>query len=452
MYSTDNGPHRNTWPDGGMTPFRSEKNTNWEGAFRVPLLVRWPGKIEAGSVANEIVQHHDWLPTFLAMAGAPDVVEKLKKGYKAIGRTYKNHIDGFNLLPYLTGKERRARATSSSISATMATCSASAIDNWKIVFMEQRLHGTMEVWAEPFVRLRLPKIFNLRTDPYEFADVTSNSYWDWMIHNAYFIYVAQAAAAKFAETFKEFPPVQKPTASPSTTRWRRCPRAASGARPAESSMRARFVRRDRPPVPPAGAARVERSRGQPGGDPLPSWNDGASKKAILDFVDARRRKRTDFVPVAQRIAIFDNDGTLWAEQPVYFQLAFALDRVKALAPQHPEWKDKQPFKGVLEGDMKAVAATGEHGLLEIIAATHAGHHDRRVRAIVTDWVASAKHPKTGGHTPRWSISRCWSSSRICARTASRPTSSRAAASSSCVRGSSASTAFRPSRWLAAARR
>ena len=105
MYSTDNGPHRNSWPDGGMTPFRSEKNTNWEGAFRIPLLVRWPGKIKAGSVANGIVQHHDWLPTFLAMAGAPDIVDKLKKGYKAIGRTYKNHIDGFNLLPYLTGKD-----------------------------------------------------------------------------------------------------------------------------------------------------------------------------------------------------------------------------------------------------------------------------------------------------------------------------------------------------------
>ena len=126
MYSTDNGPHRNTWPDGGMTPFRSEKNTNWEGAFRIPLLVRWPGRIEAGSVCNGIVQHHDWLPTFLALAGAPDVPEKLKKGYKAIGRTYKNHIDGYNLLPYLTGQARSARASSSSTSATTATCSAFA--------------------------------------------------------------------------------------------------------------------------------------------------------------------------------------------------------------------------------------------------------------------------------------------------------------------------------------
>ena len=147
----------------------------------------------------------------------------------------------------------------------------------------------------------------------------------------------------------------------------------------------------------SGAARVAAlSDGQPGGDQLPSWNEGPSKKAIVDFVaGVTKEGGSDFVPVAQRIAVFDNDGTLWAEQPVYFQLAFALDRVKALAPTHPEWKDKQPFKGVLEGDMKAVAATGEHGLLEIIAATHVGNTTEEFEKIVTDWVASAKHPKTG---------------------------------------------------------
>ena len=171
QYSTDNGPHRNTWPDGAMTPFRSEKNTNWEGAFRIPLLVRWPGKIKAGSISNEIVQHHDWLPTFLAMAGAPDVVEKLKKGYKAIGRTYKNHIDGFNLLPYLTGKEKESPRKFFFYFSDDGDMLGMRYDNWKIVFMEQRLQGTLGVWAEPFVRLRLPKIFNLRTDPYEFAPI-----------------------------------------------------------------------------------------------------------------------------------------------------------------------------------------------------------------------------------------------------------------------------------------
>ena len=210
LYSTDNGPHRNSWPDAGMTPFRSEKNTNWEGAFRVPLLVRWPGKIKAGSVANGIVQHHDWLPTFMAMAGASGVIDELKKGYKAVGRTYKNHIDGFNLLPYLTGEARESPRNFFFYFSDDGDMMGLRFDNWKIVFMEQRLEGTMGVWAEPFVRLRLPKIFNLRTDPYEFANTTSNSYWDWMIHNAYFIYVAQAAAAKFVETFKDFPAVQRP--------------------------------------------------------------------------------------------------------------------------------------------------------------------------------------------------------------------------------------------------
>ncbi len=210
VYSTDNGPHRNTWPDGGNTPFRSEKNTNWEGAFRIPQLARWPGKIEAGSVANGIVQHHDWLPTFMAAAGAPDVVEKLKTGYKAIGRTYKNHIDGYDLLPYLTGKTKESPRQVFYYFSDDGDVLGVRFDNWKIIFMEQRLPGTLGVWAEPFVHLRLPKIINLRTDPYEFAPTTSNSYYDWMIHRAYIIFAAQALMAKFVETFTDFPAIQKP--------------------------------------------------------------------------------------------------------------------------------------------------------------------------------------------------------------------------------------------------
>ena len=210
MYSTDNGPHRNSWPDGAMTPFRSEKNTNWEGAFRIPLLVRWPGKIKAGSVSNEIVQHHDWFPTFLAMAGEPDILEKAKKGYQAIGRTYKNHIDGYNLLPYLTGKEKESPRKGFVYISDDGDIIALRYDNWKIVFMEQRCHGTLQVWAEPFTRLRLPKIYNLRTDPYEFADVTSNTYYEWFIRHAYIVYGAQFIAGQFAATFKDFPPIQKP--------------------------------------------------------------------------------------------------------------------------------------------------------------------------------------------------------------------------------------------------
>jgi len=210
QYSTDNGPHRNSWPDGATTPFRSEKNTNWEGAFRVPLIVRWPGKIEAGAISNGIVQHHDWLPTFLAMAGAPDIVEQLKKGYKAIGRTYKNHIDGFNLLPYLTGEAKESPRQYFFYFSDDGNVLGVRYDNWKIVFMEQRAQGTMLVWGEPFTALRVPKFFNLRTDPYEFADVTSNTYWDWMLHHAFIAYAAQAMVAKFLETFREFPAVQRP--------------------------------------------------------------------------------------------------------------------------------------------------------------------------------------------------------------------------------------------------
>jgi arylsulfatase len=208
MYSTDNGPHMNSWPDAGMTPFRSEKNTNWEGAFRVPLLARWPGKIAPGSVANGIVQHHDWLPTFMAMAGAADVPEKLKAGYQANGKTFKNHIDGYNFVPYLTGETEKSPRNLFFYFSDDGDVLGLRFDNWKIVFMEQRVLGTMQVWAEPFVALRLPKIFNLRTDPYERADITSNTYYDWFLHNDYFIYVAQLVAMKFAETFTEFAPAQ----------------------------------------------------------------------------------------------------------------------------------------------------------------------------------------------------------------------------------------------------
>jgi len=209
MYSTDNGPHMNTWPDGAMTPFRSEKDTNWEGAFRVPELVRWPGKIKAGTVSNEIVQHHDWLPTFLAMAGEQEITEKLKKGYQAGEKTFKVHIDGYNLLPYLTGKEEKSPRKGLIYFDDDGQLVALRYDNWKFVFMEQRVQGTLQIWAEPFVALRLPKLFNLRTDPFERADITSNTYYQWLIERESLVFAAQSIAIKFANTFKEFPPRQK---------------------------------------------------------------------------------------------------------------------------------------------------------------------------------------------------------------------------------------------------
>jgi arylsulfatase len=199
----------NTWPDGAMTPFRSEKNTNWEGAFRIPLAVRWPGKIPAGVVTNDIVQHHDWLPTFLAMAGEPDIVEKLKKGHKAGNKTFKVHIDGYNLLQFLTEKGVKSPRAGLIYFDDDGDLVALRYGNWKMVFMEQRCPGTLQVWAEPFTVLRVPKLFNLRTDPFERADITSNTYWDWYLNKGYLILGAQALVGQFLKTFKEFPPRQR---------------------------------------------------------------------------------------------------------------------------------------------------------------------------------------------------------------------------------------------------
>lgn len=193
-----------------MTPFRSEKNTNWEGAFRIPLLVRWPSKIKAGSISREIIQHHDWLPTFLAMAGEPDIIEKARNGYQACGRTYKNNIDGYNLLPYLTGKEEHSPRQLFVYISDDGDVLALRFDNWKVVFMEQRCKGTLQVWAEPFTRLRVPKLYNLRTDPYEFADITSNTYYEWFLRRDYIALASQIIFSKWAETFRDFPPIQKP--------------------------------------------------------------------------------------------------------------------------------------------------------------------------------------------------------------------------------------------------
>lgn len=209
MYSTDNGPHCNSWPDAGSTPFRSEKNTNWEGAYRVPAMVRWPGKIKAGSVSNEIVSHLDWLPTFAAMAGAPDISEKLLTGHQIGSKTFKVHLDGYNLLPYLTGKEQSSPRPGFFYFTDDCDLAALRYDNWKLVFMEQRCPGTCMIWAEPLVTLRVPKIFNLRTDPYEQADFDSNSYWDWMFDHLYLLVPAQQIVGKFLATFAEYPPRQK---------------------------------------------------------------------------------------------------------------------------------------------------------------------------------------------------------------------------------------------------
>ncbi|MCM0665306.1 arylsulfatase [Flavobacterium tyrosinilyticum] len=206
VYSTDNGPHMNTWPDGGMTSFRSEKNTNWEGAFRVPCMVRWPGVIKPGQITTEMMSHNDWFPTLVSIAGEPDIVKKMLTGYKANGNTYKIHLDGYDQSAFLEGKTPKSARNEFFYSDDDGLLVGMRQGDYKYVFAEQRLAGTMGVWAEPFTKLRLQKIFNLYQDPYERADFTSNTYWDWLINHVGSIYGMNVEVMKFAETFKQYPP------------------------------------------------------------------------------------------------------------------------------------------------------------------------------------------------------------------------------------------------------
>ncbi|NNK49584.1 MAG: sulfatase-like hydrolase/transferase, partial [Gemmatimonadetes bacterium] len=209
LYGTDNGVHMNSWPDAGMTPFRNEKNSNWEGAYRVPSLARWPGHTPAGTVLNGIVSHNDWFVTLLAAAGDADIADKLRTGHELNGRTYKVHLDGFNQLDYITGAAEESPRKHFFYVSDDGDLTALRFDNWKFVFLEQRAQGTLQVWLEPFTELRIPKIFNLRTDPFERADVTSNTYFDWVIDHAFLLVPAQAYVAHMAATLHEFPPRQE---------------------------------------------------------------------------------------------------------------------------------------------------------------------------------------------------------------------------------------------------
>jgi arylsulfatase A-like enzyme len=209
QYSTDNGPHYNTWPDGAISPWRSEKDTNWEGAFRVPCFVRWPGKFQAGRVINGIITHQEWLPTLLAAAGEPDIVEKLKQGHVVKDKCFKVHIDGFNILSYLTGETDQDPRNYFFYVDDDGQLTAIRVGDWKVVYYEQRAK-TMQLWAEPFVELRMPKIFNLRRDPFERADENSNGYWNWVLKHVYIFYGALVPLRMNLESFEEFPPRQKP--------------------------------------------------------------------------------------------------------------------------------------------------------------------------------------------------------------------------------------------------
>jgi len=210
VYSTDNGAETFTWPDGGTTPFRGEKNTNWEGGFRVPMVVRWPGVIEPGRVSNEIVSQMDWLPTIMAAVGEPNIKEQLLSGHTVGGTTFKVHLDGYSLLPYLRGETDGGPRDEFFYFSDDGSLMALRYRNWKVVFAEQRAHG-FDVWEEPFAILRLPKIFNLRTDPFERADHEAIGYPRWRLDRSYVLVPAQTLVGEFLATFQEFPPRQTPS-------------------------------------------------------------------------------------------------------------------------------------------------------------------------------------------------------------------------------------------------
>jgi arylsulfatase A-like enzyme len=201
----------NSWPDGGYTPFRNEKNSNWEGAFRVPAFVRWPGHIRPGTVSNEMFSGLDWFPTLLAAAGDTGVKERLLSGWETGGTTYRVHLDGYNQLPYLRGQQDKSARRDFFYFNDDGQLVALRYENWKFVFCEQRVEGTLRIWAEPFVCLRVPKIFNVRMDPYERADATSNTYYEYLLERAFLVVPTQAIVGQFIGTFRDFPPRQRPS-------------------------------------------------------------------------------------------------------------------------------------------------------------------------------------------------------------------------------------------------
>ncbi len=218
LYSTDNGPHFNTWPDAGYTPFRKEKNSNWEGAYRVPAFVRWPAEYPAGATVNGIVAHEDWMVTFAAAAGKTDLKKDMLDGYKAIGRDYRQHLDGYDMNEYLS-KANSYKTFSENIKASPrkeffyvnddGQMVAIRLGDWKAVFLENRADA-FQIWREPFTELRIPLLFNLRRDPFEKAQIDANVYHDWFLNRPYVIVPMQQLAGKFFKTLADYPPSQTP--------------------------------------------------------------------------------------------------------------------------------------------------------------------------------------------------------------------------------------------------
>ncbi len=210
IYSTDNGPHFNMWPDAAITPFRGEKNTNWEGGYRVPALLRWPGQVKAGSINNQVMSHLDWVPTLLAAVGNGNIAAQLKQGHKVGDKTFKVHLDGYNFLPQLTGKQAEGPRREFFYFSDDGLLTGARIGDWKLVFAEQRAQR-FDVWRDPFISLRIPKLFNLRRDPLERADTDANGYNNWWDTKIAPVGMqGQVAVGRFVQSLKEFPPRQRP--------------------------------------------------------------------------------------------------------------------------------------------------------------------------------------------------------------------------------------------------
>jgi arylsulfatase len=208
LFTTDNGAEVFSWPDGGTTPFRGEKNTSWEGGYRVPCMIRWPGVIKPGTEINGVVSHEDWVPTFVAAAGEPNVKEKLLTGYAAAGKTFKNHLDGYNLTDYLAGKAEDPRKEFFYWTDD-GNLAAMRYDRWKMLFMEQRATG-LNVWQDPLITLRFPKLIDLRGDPFEIAQAEAGEYDKWRVEHAFMILPAVAIVSQHLKSYVEYPPRQKP--------------------------------------------------------------------------------------------------------------------------------------------------------------------------------------------------------------------------------------------------
>jgi len=209
MYSTDNGAELALWPDGGYTPYRGEKNSSWEGGYRVPMMMRWPARIAAGQVSNEIIAMMDWMPTLMAAAGNDNIIAELKKGKRVGGKSYKVHLDGYNFLPYFLGKDEKGPRTEFIYTSDTGDIVAIRDGDYKMLFREQTAHG-FDVWRNPYKDLRLPKIFNLRMDPFERMDIEGAGYNRWAVDHLFLVAPAMYKVAKFKATFEEFPQRQKP--------------------------------------------------------------------------------------------------------------------------------------------------------------------------------------------------------------------------------------------------